>query len=79
MNELESAYKNIEQAQKEFGVLWQREFPEGTRISWLWQSRYEQFGTVEHCGGGKYPFLRARNERTGRVVSVYYWDKPQRA
>lgn len=74
---LKNARKNLDAAKNEYLKLWQKEFPVGTRISWLYQGRHQQYGIVEFCDNCL-DRLRVRNERTGRLVNVYGYDSPYR-
>ncbi len=77
---LERLKDKVDTAHDALNDEFEREFPIGTRITWLYRDTYIQSGTVEHCNpfGNIAPEMRVLNDRTRKLVWVGLSDKPKR-
>jgi hypothetical protein len=59
----------------------EREFPVGTHICWMYRGTHQQAGTIEYNRqfGTRMPEMRVMNERTGKLVWVSLSMRPRRA
>lgn len=77
---LERLAEYVDEAHETLNKAFEREFPIGTRITWLYRGIHVQSGTVEYCHpfGNTAPQMRVLNDRTGKLVWVGLFEKPKR-
>lgn len=69
----------VREAHTRLNQEFEREFPVGARITWLYRDEYIQSGTVEYNYqiGDTAPDMRVLNDRTGKLVWVNLLMQPK--
>lgn len=78
---IERLRMQVDKACHDLEVALKREFPVGSRITWMARNgKYVQYGVVEYIGNldGHNPEMRVENENTGKLVWVRLWQNPYR-
>jgi len=78
--ELEYLASRVDEAHRALNEEFEREFPVGARISWLYRDTHIQSGTIEHNSpfGNIAPEMRVLNDRSDKLVWVNLSMKPKR-
>ena len=72
--------KAVDIAHERLNDAFEREFPVGSHISWLFRDRHRQYGVVEYNRpfGNCCPEMRVLNDKTGKLVWVALSHNPAR-